>query len=66
MPRTTREWSHRKLDEAVNNLDWAIVHLEDIRQRYSERPEILDEPVQQIQALILVCSDTIKKLKGSY
>lgn len=66
MPRNVREWSHRKLDMASNNLDTAMAHIEEIRDVYaSPHPEIAQN-FDKIQQLLLFTVNLIDKVKRSY
>lgn len=52
MPRNTRDWAQRKLQEADGNIEWAVSHMAEVGQRYEEQhPEISDPLVQIIEVL---------------
>lgn len=47
MPRTTREWARRKLDMAVNNLEWVDRHLLEVIDVYLEAHPEIAAPLEQ-------------------
>jgi len=66
MPRNTREWARRKLDESVQNLSWGEHHLMGIVEVYEERhPEIATPLVQCVQ-FIEAIKGQIEKIKASF
>lgn len=66
MPRNTREWAHRKLDQVNGNLDWALYHLEEIDKVYREQHPEIAEAVTLGQALIVQCQELLKKLAQTF
>lgn len=66
MPRNTREWSKRKLDEAVRNIEWAQYHLSQIHEKYKDHhkdiAEVLSMSFQQLNFIML----NLKELKKMY
>lgn len=66
MPRNTREWAHRKTDQAAENINWALTHIEEVRQLYQEQhPEVAD-PYNEVQKLLVFSVELLDKIKGSY
>lgn len=66
MPRNTREWAHRKLDSASNNIDWAGKHLNEVSETYkNEHPEISDN-INAVLEFLAMTLDTIQQLKRSF
>lgn len=64
MPRNTREWARRKLDEAMNNLDWVATHLNHVATVYEKyHPEISNPLKLYIEGLseIYVAINNVKK-----
>lgn len=66
MPRTTREWSQRKLDMAIGNLDNAGRHLHEVDDTYRvHHPEISNQ-LEAAKSAILSTIDFLDRLKSSY
>ena len=66
MPRSTREWAKRKLDESVQNIDWAGTHINEVIERYkAEHPEVSD-PLSNCQDMLVMVQDVIKKVRSSF
>lgn len=66
MPRSTRQWAQRKLDEARNNLDWSATHLKAVYDVYTkDHPEIGAVLFTAIDALAVV-SGEISRLKTEF
>lgn len=66
MPRNTREWAHRKLIQASQNIDWAGTHIETVRVRYDkEHPEISDS-LTKIQAVLEAAQLGIEAIRKSF
>jgi len=52
MPRSTREWAKRKLDESVQNIDWSGTHINAVVVTYqADHPEVSDPLKIALQAL---------------
>lgn len=52
MPRSTREWAKRKLDESVQNIDWCGTHINAVVETYQkDHPEVSDPLKIALQAL---------------
>lgn len=66
MPRSTREWSHRKLDQAANDIDTAMAHIEEVRGVYAESHPEIAENFDKVLQLLLFTVDLIAKVKKSY
>lgn len=66
MPRSTREWSFRKLDEAAGNLDTALFHIEEVRQKYAEPHPEVAQPMEEVQKLLIFGLELISKIRSSY
>lgn len=66
MPRSTREWSRRKLEEACNNIDWAGTHVHQVMTVYEqEHPEIA-APLQTVLEGLANIQELIQKVRKSY
>lgn len=66
MPRNTREWAHRKLQQANQNIDWSGTHLQAVKERYqADHPEI-SKALETIQELLIMAQDTIVNLRKSF
>lgn len=66
MPRNTREWAHRKIEQAESNIDWAGTHLQEVREVYQkDHPEIA-AVIESAQSLILMSQQILTKLRGSF
>ena len=66
MPRSTREWAKRKIDEALNNINWAGTHINEVAEKYcSEHPEI-SNPLNNVLSALALTQDLIKKIGGSF
>jgi len=66
MPRSTREWAKRKIDEALNNINWAGTHLDEVTERYqADHPEISNN-IKYVLEMLAMTQDLIKKIGGSF
>lgn len=66
MPRTTREWAHRKLAEAENNLQWAQRHMCEVGERYDDMHPEISEPLLQIIGTLEEVSKAIGRIRTSF
>lgn len=62
MPRNTREWAHRELDNANNNLDWTATHLKRVFDVYNPTHPEIGKPIESIIDLLKVAHDAIVQL----
>jgi len=63
MPRTTREWALREIQNARNNIDWSGKHLYVVAQRYEkEHPEISD-PILVVLAALLDLDEALSGIR---
>lgn len=66
MPRNTREWAHRKIDSAMNNIDWAGKHINEVLEVYREQhPDIATDALVFLQAFGAMM-DTLETFKRSF
>ena len=66
MPRSTREWAHRKIDEAIQNLNWAGTHTNEVSERYrTDHPEISNN-LDHVLSILAMSQDLLKKIGGSF
>ncbi len=66
MPRSTREWAHRKIDMAIGNLETVVAHLEEVREVYEVPHSDIAEHLQQMQFASMVVRDALDKIKGAF
>ncbi len=66
MPRSTREWAQRKLEESNGNLDWAIGHLGEVAERYEEAHSEISGPIMEIIAVIVELQNATIKIRGTF
>lgn len=66
MPRNTREWAHRKLDSANNNLDWVLKHCQDVIEKCNNKYPQISEPLELVQVNILEIQELLKRLGKSF
>lgn len=66
MPRNTREWSRRKLDEADINLNWAIYHIKEVADRYRQPHPEIGQPLDQSIEVIINLKTFLQRVKDSY
>jgi len=57
MPLSTRQWAHRKLEQAQGCTDWAIYHLTEVLERYEGAVPRVAAPL----AVIIKTLDEVKK-----
>ncbi len=66
MPRSTREWAKRKIDEAIQNINWCGTHIHEVVERYKkEHPEVSNPLVSSLEMLEMI-QDLLKKVGGSF
>lgn len=66
MPRNTREWAHRKLQQASDNIDWSGTHLQAVKDRYMELHPEIGNALDTIQQLLIMAQGTISTLRKSF
>jgi len=66
MPRSTREWAKRKLQESIDNLNWCGYHLIEVAETYKELHPEIAEPLKDIATVASQLMETIAKVKGSF
>lgn len=65
MPRTTREWARRKLDMALNNLDWVDRHLLEVVDVYLEAHPEIAAPLEQATQVSGMLKQLLLTVKGN-
>lgn len=66
MPRSTREWALRKLQQSQDAIDWSVYHLGEVGMLYQEKhPEIAD-PLAQCTVALIELKAAINKVRGSF
>jgi ribosomal protein S6 len=66
MPRNTREWSRREIDYSVNNIKWAMYHLQQVAEVYhAAHPEIAD-PLNVLTEVLNNVSVNLDVVKSHY
>ena len=65
MPRNTREWAQRKFDMSEGNLNWAMQHLNEIREVYREQHPEVSTPCEEFMTMILLVQKAVVKLRMS-
>lgn len=63
MARSTREWAHRKLNATENALNNALLHLQDIVDKYEKEHTEISQPLVASQVLIVEVRDLITKMR---
>lgn len=66
MPRNTREWAHRKLQESQNNIEWSVYHLKDVFDRYNEAHPEISNPINSLMELLLEIHNHILTIRKSF
>lgn len=66
MPRSTREWAKRKIDEALNNINWAGTHINEVSERYAEEHKEISDPLNNVLSALALTQDLLKKIGGSF
>lgn len=66
MPKSTREWAKRKLEESVKNIDWAGTHIYEVTERYkADHPEV-SEPLQMVLDTLAELQTLINRVRVSF
>lgn len=63
MPRSTREWALRKLEQALGTLDWTGNHLIQVIEIYQEKHPEVSNPLNQVLEILLVADDLITHVR---
>ncbi len=66
MPRSTREWAKRKIDEAINNMNWAGTHINEVSERYQADHLEISSNLNHVLTILAMAQDLIKKIGGSF
>lgn len=66
MPRNTREWAKRKLEESKTNLEWSVYHLKDVSDRYMEQHPEIGKPLIDLMEIILTIHANITTISGEF
>ena len=66
MPRSTREWAKRKIDESLNNINWAGTHINEVSDRYAAEHKEISQPLNNVLELLAMSQDLLKKIGGSF
>lgn len=66
MPRSTREWAKRKIDEGIQNLNWCGTHVNEVSDRYrADHPEISNN-LDHVLSMLALSQDLLKQIGGSF
>ncbi len=66
MPRSTREWARRKLQESFDNINWSGTHIHEVNLRYEkDHPEITDR-LKDVLTILEIAQSAIMKVRGSF
>lgn len=65
MPRTTRQWAQRKLEESMNNLDWAATHLKHMADVYQPMHPEISEALTTIIDLLAEAHNAVHTIRRS-
>ena len=52
MPRNTRQWARRELENAKKNIDWIGVHLSRVGDLYQELHPEISEPIHDLLVIL--------------
>ena len=66
MPRSTREWARRKLEESVQNIDWAGSHIYGVVEKYQELHPEVSEPLKAVLKIFEECQNMITLIRSSF
>ena len=66
MPRSTREWAQRKLEEAIGNIEWAKQHLAEVGEKYDEQHPEVSGPILVTLETLLKVVEFIGKIRESF
>jgi len=66
MPKSTREWAKRKIDEAIQNINWSGTHVNAVIERYETEHKEISDPLVNILELLVMAQDLLKKVGGSF
>lgn len=66
MPKSTREWAKRKIDEAIQNINWSGTHVNAVVERYEEQHKEVSDPLRSVLELLVMAQDLLKKVGGSF
>lgn len=66
MPRNTREWAHRKIEEAKNNIDWAGYHLNEISETYIEQHPEISIQIEAFLQSFMTIDEALQALRDSF
>lgn len=63
-PRSTREWAHRRIDQAKNHIDTAGMQLHEIADTYQNLHPEVSAPCEQILAIMLEILEILDGIRG--
>ncbi|MGD9163014.1 MAG: hypothetical protein PVG39_31705 [Desulfobacteraceae bacterium] len=66
MPKSTRDWAKRKLDEACNNIDWSGKHVNEVAEKYKEHHPEISDGLELVLVSLLQTQKFIEEIKQSF
>lgn len=66
MPRSEREWAHRKLDSVANLLENCQAHLIEVYEVYNEPHPEIGEPLADFIETLKMLVETINQFKTGF
>lgn len=66
MPRSTREWARRKIDNANNNINWAGRHLQEVIETYKRQHPEISDPIIECQKMMLYVTQILDRVKSNF
>lgn len=66
MPRSTREWAHRKIQQAEDNIDWAGFHITEVATTYEKDHKEVSDPLFAAAGGLLEVKEYLAKLRGTF
>lgn len=66
MPRNTREWAHRKLSMASDNLESSLKHLLEVKNTYEELHPEISGPIETVMEAVSMLQDTLREIGKAF
>ena len=66
MPKSTREWAHRKLDQSRGSMNWAAIHLSEVVEVYQKDHDEIAEPLRVAIDMLIEVDKLIAKVKETF
>ena len=66
MPRSTREWAKRKLQQAKNNIDWSGYHIVEVAEKYKDAHPEIAGPLYNVAGMLLAVQKIIDNIEKSF